>query len=1022
MDFKKFRLKHHLVDDKAGIALCYVAKNACSTLKFNFLKKKLSSVGEKVSDKDLNEGVHRYASRYSCRTESEIVNFNGVVNFVVREPVRRLVSAYLDKFVRMPELSNFSKKLLEIAGYENDYSNVSFLDFCECLTRVPPELLNEHWMPQVLHIYDDVSYRFIAMDNLKSDPALTEQLGDLSSNVREHTLKYVKFDSDYSKVSRSELKEQLAHSGSVPAPECFINEAITELLEPFVSGDTYLYEKAKRSSFKGTGYLLKKEFSDSIDNHVSMIIPVYNVEKYLVDCLDSIVEQTDKTFEVVLVNDGSTDGSLAIANEYQAKLGSRLKIISQKNKGLGGARNTGIKNAKYEFITFVDSDDVLSPLYVSSLRKLQNEKKADVVSTKLRHCDEFLEKFWTRPDPLIPDSLKELSDYQKVLGSYELNVSCGRLIRKRLVTDNELYFIEGVPHEDLYFTYKLLNLAVTHYRDQSYQYFWRQRKGSLGKSISISHIEMLSRVAFDTAAFLSERDSDSTDWLVHSRRLLTHLNNLSRKVKSESDEIKKAFRRTLVAIQGHISFAQHLLKLHISDEQRLINQSEKVFKEYTGNKPPKTIDFAFFPLRAYHVKDLMPVLKMLEEEGFSSVIVETDRFRNGNNEVSRYCNDNEIETVPIEELQAVSPIVLNSVMWNDWDPLMRILSKAFAECGVNTTAWVEGIQDYDEVDRTNRRYPYKRSKFIITPGEFDKKYFQATEQVVLPGEVVRVRDLWKRYDIDTKTTKRALINCNFSYGVLIEHRDQWLKSAVNSCLEAGYEPVISKHPFDESKVCSEYVTEESFYDALETCDVSIQRFASGILESLAMKKPVIYFNPHKEKVDKFSNPLGAYEYAESVKELEKVLYNRSFFFNNGLARKFLSYHAGDVDSLEIPGSKVFKQLGVVRKSLRLPLAFNDISTANFDLMSKRIVANRAKEIEPIFEQGNDSSTNTTSSLSTKGVTLSAALLESNTLFNFGEMTASNQILKLLAVSRSEIYDIFWEQRQSLINKKSNEKC
>ena len=81
---------------------------------------------------------------------------------------------------------------------------------------------------------------------------------------------------------------------------------------------------------------------------VSVIVPVYNVEKYLKDCLDSVVNQTLEDIEIICVNDGSTDNSLAILEEYAEK-DSRIKIITQENKGLGGARNTGLYHANGEY-------------------------------------------------------------------------------------------------------------------------------------------------------------------------------------------------------------------------------------------------------------------------------------------------------------------------------------------------------------------------------------------------------------------------------------------------------------------------------------------------------------------------------------------------------------------------------------------------------------------------------------------------------------------------------------------------
>lgn len=101
---------------------------------------------------------------------------------------------------------------------------------------------------------------------------------------------------------------------------------------------------------------------------ISVIIPVYNVENYLRQCLDSILNQTYTDFEVICVNDGSTDNSLNILNEY-AKKDSRIKVISQKNKGLSGARNTGLKFAGGGYVCFVDSDDYVKETYLETFMK-----------------------------------------------------------------------------------------------------------------------------------------------------------------------------------------------------------------------------------------------------------------------------------------------------------------------------------------------------------------------------------------------------------------------------------------------------------------------------------------------------------------------------------------------------------------------------------------------------------------------------------------------------------------------------
>ena len=109
---------------------------------------------------------------------------------------------------------------------------------------------------------------------------------------------------------------------------------------------------------------------------VSIIVPIYNTEKYLKTCLDSIKAQTYKNLEIILVDDGSTDNSGKIADEYSKD--SRFKVIHQKNAGQSSARNTGIKNATGDFIGFTDSDDSLNPNFVKKLLALYDDKNTSI--------------------------------------------------------------------------------------------------------------------------------------------------------------------------------------------------------------------------------------------------------------------------------------------------------------------------------------------------------------------------------------------------------------------------------------------------------------------------------------------------------------------------------------------------------------------------------------------------------------------------------------------------------------------
>ena len=112
---------------------------------------------------------------------------------------------------------------------------------------------------------------------------------------------------------------------------------------------------------------------------ISVVIPVYNVEKYLEKCLDSVVEQTYRNLEIILVDDGSTDNSGAICDRYAQK-DSRVVVIHQKNGGLSKARNVGIDTATGKYISFIDSDDYVGSCYIETLYK---EIKPNIINLSI---------------------------------------------------------------------------------------------------------------------------------------------------------------------------------------------------------------------------------------------------------------------------------------------------------------------------------------------------------------------------------------------------------------------------------------------------------------------------------------------------------------------------------------------------------------------------------------------------------------------------------------------------------------
>lgn len=205
----------------------------------------------------------------------------------------------------------------------------------------------------------------------------------------------------------------------------------------------------------------------------SIIIPVYNVEPFLRCCLDSVLSQTYNNWEAICVNDGSTDGSAALLDEYAAK-DSRLRIVTQPNGGLSSARNAGLREAKGENILFLDSDDWLEPEALQTLS--QHLESVDLLCFSGRRFFEETGAFGVA-DKLVEKTYESGMDYYNENALMHRDFAFVSVVlrayKRTLLVDHGLWFKEGVYHEDNLFTpqacfyaqkVKVLNACLYDYR------------------------------------------------------------------------------------------------------------------------------------------------------------------------------------------------------------------------------------------------------------------------------------------------------------------------------------------------------------------------------------------------------------------------------------------------------------------------------------------------------------------------------------------------------------------------------
>ncbi len=233
----------------------------------------------------------------------------------------------------------------------------------------------------------------------------------------------------------------------------------------------------------------------------SIIIPVYNVEKYLSKCLDSVLTQSFTGWEAICVNDGSTDGSGAILEEY-AKQNSQFTVIAQANGGLSAARNTGLEAAKGDYVLFLDSDDWLETdaLQIISAN-LQDE---DLLCFSGRRYFEENRQY-EDADQLVEESSNKGWDYysQNALKPRRFAFVCVvlRCYKRRFLLDNGLYFKPGLYHEDNLFTPLVCFFAHKTRVIPDVLYDYRVRGKSIMTSRSLKHWMDVVRIANELAAF-----------------------------------------------------------------------------------------------------------------------------------------------------------------------------------------------------------------------------------------------------------------------------------------------------------------------------------------------------------------------------------------------------------------------------------------------------------------------------------------------------------------------------------------
>ena len=287
---------------------------------------------------------------------------------------------------------------------------------------------------------------------------------------------------------------------------------------------------------------------------VSIIVPVYKVEQYLKRCMDSVLNQTYKNIEIILVNDGSPDNCPALCDEY-AKIDSRVRVIHKENGGLSSARNVALDSVKGDYIFFVDSDDWLA---LDTLEVLNEylEKDYDMISFQRTYLTEekVVEKGEKNPKDM------DVSQYidASFLGRYDFFVTT-KIFKAEVF--NNVRFLEGRNYEDLEIMHRLfLNTEKVVGLDYFLYYYWKGNEGAITNTITMKNIQdhylSANEIYHASKKYLEDRGKDASNivaWykVEMSQLYIDYLKSTDKdaelfaKIKSEIIKEKVNFNRLL---------------------------------------------------------------------------------------------------------------------------------------------------------------------------------------------------------------------------------------------------------------------------------------------------------------------------------------------------------------------------------------------------------------------------------------------------------------------------------------------
>ncbi len=314
------------------------------------------------------------------------------------------------------------------------------------------------------------------------------------------------------------------------------------------------------------------------------------------------------------------------------------------------------------------------------------------------------------------------------------------------------------------------------------------------------------------------------------------------------------------------NFDKSKVLLYRKSGQELISYNDYLAKLNSDTQ----VDVLLMPFNKSNITDLSLIARELKQLGLSSVMVDFDSDINCNS-LEGFKENPDISVIHKDSANSISKSI--TVASIDWEQsFARPFLTQERQRGALTMGIVDGIEDFEDSDYDYERNAYNTVEHVLLMGRDDQKHLaHKTNKTSIIG-LPKMYNMY-RETVNFPNQDKVVINVNFTYGTFEEVRENWVNDIKSVCDELNLPYTIAQHHADNGKFSSDDVSSENIYDTIRKNTIVISRFSTVILESLALGKPVVYYNPHNETVKLYKSPMSAYDIASDRHTLKQAIVN-----------------------------------------------------------------------------------------------------------------------------------------------------